>query len=73
MTIDPKRGNELLAKLFATKRLPIVNEPDPAPSENDGGIDFEELAIQVWGHWPGPLDAQQEHDLAVEAKARGLL
>ena len=30
---DPKRGNELLAKLFKTKNLPIT--PDPAPTLDD--------------------------------------
>jgi hypothetical protein len=67
MTVDPKRGNELLAKLLKTKNLPIA--PDPAPEEPD----YETLALEVWGHWPGPLDAQQQHDLLSEAKARGLL
>jgi hypothetical protein len=33
MTVDPKRGNELLMKLFKTRPLPIV--PDPAPALDD--------------------------------------
>lgn len=33
MTIDPKRGNDLKAKLFKTKTLPIVR--DPAPTLDD--------------------------------------
>jgi hypothetical protein len=69
MAIDPKRGDDLLAQLFAMKNLPCA--PDPKPSYD--GIDYEALAIQIWGHWPGPLDAQQQHDLVVEAKAQGLL
>ena len=68
MTIDPKKGNDLLAKLFKARPLPIVQEPDPEPAD----YDYEALAIMVWGHWPGPLDAQQEHDLLAEARACGL-
>ena len=61
------KAEELLAKLFAAKNLPCA--PDPAPEE----VDLEALAIEVWGYWPGPLDAQQAHDLLQEARARGLL
>ena len=68
MTIDPKKGNELLAKLLKARPLPIVQEPEPEPAE----VDYEALAIEIWGHWPGPLDEQQQHDLLVEARARGL-
>jgi hypothetical protein len=67
MTVDPKRGNELLARLLGQKTLPIVNEPTAAE------IDYKALAIRVWGHWPGPLDAQQQRELVAQAKARGLL
>jgi hypothetical protein len=67
MTIDPKRGNELLARLFGQKTLPIVNEPSA------GEIDYKALSIQVWGHWPGALDAQQQRDLVALARASGVV
>jgi hypothetical protein len=69
VTTDPKLVEELLAKLFSMEGLPIAPDAEPDAQE----IDYEELAVQVWGHWPGPLDAQQQHDLVAEAKARGLL
>ena len=59
------------AKVYATKRLPIVNEPGPEPADDE--IDYDELAVQVWDHLPGAIDTQQAHDLVAEAKARNML
>ena len=67
---DPKSASDLLAQLFEIKNLPCAPDPEP---EVDDDIDFEALAVEIWGHWPGPLDGQQQHDLLVEARARGLL
>lgn len=56
---------------------PMTVEQDeprmPGGGETDDPVDYTELAIEILGHWPGPLDAQQQHDLLVEARARGLL
>jgi len=44
MTIDPKRGNDLLAKLLKTKTLPIVPAPKP---EIPPGLEFDPIAQQL--------------------------
>lgn len=41
MSIDPKRGNDLLSKLLKTKILPVV--PDPKP-EVPPGLEFDPIA-----------------------------
>jgi hypothetical protein len=44
MTVDPKKGNELLAKLLKTKTLPIVLDPKP---EIPPGLASDPIAQQL--------------------------
>lgn len=50
MTVDPKRGNELLAKLFAMKNLPCAPDPapDPVPAPKiPPGLESDPIALQL--------------------------
>lgn len=47
--------------------------PVCSPEPDEDPVDYDALAIEICGHWPGPLDAQQQHDLLTEARERGLV